>query len=170
MFKVLVYGVAPLVIFVAAFTGSQIVRYTSSNPSYCMSCHVNHPNTTEATWRPSKIHPREVTCVDCHSEEGLIIPEKFAANIEVMNGRCLSCHEVISGGEQMERSLVEVVKISHRLHVDELDTNCIDCHRTIAHDGAEPQTNRPRMDACYACHDQADACTKCHLIDLVPRA
>jgi hypothetical protein len=83
----------------------------------------------------------------------------------------------------VERSDVEgfkynVMKIQfpHKLHLQDVGALCTDCHYNVKHDKHIPQTNRPRMVACFECHDQeTTSCLKCHpkgehlLLSLLPR-
>ena len=48
-----------------------------------------------------------------------------------------------------------------------LGLGCLDCHRNIAHDKAQVETNRPTMRGCFVgeCHRKdrnKDNCRRCH--------
>lgn len=79
--------------------------------------------------------------------------------------------------EELERSLEQrqVIQANHKVHLvsarNELgqpfDLGCLDCHRNIAHDKAQVETNRPPMAGCFAgqCHQKdrnKDNCRRCH--------
>jgi len=53
------------------------------------------------------------------------------------------------------------IRMPHKLHLD-AGAKCAICHKDIAHDLRQPQTNRPRMDYCFQCHPSTDKCDKCH--------
>jgi hypothetical protein len=79
--------------------------------------------------------------------------------------------------EGLERALEQrqVIQANHKVHLvaarDELgrplNLGCVDCHRNIAHDKAQIETNRPPMAGCFAgqCHQKdrnKDNCRRCH--------
>jgi len=156
-----------MLLILAAIPGLGLVRFTTTHPFFCLSCHQN--KEPREMWLPSRIHPASVTCVDCHSNPGEIIPRKFSASDDLMNQSCLRCHSPIRRGEQTDLQNVRIVKISHKLHAEK-KALCIDCHRNIEHDTRAPRTNRPQMETCYHCHQahpRNQACDACHLINLV---
>jgi nitrate/TMAO reductase-like tetraheme cytochrome c subunit len=159
-----------ILLIVVAVPALGLVRFTTSHPIFCMTCHENL-NTPEM-WLASRVHPESVGCTDCHTSVSLagIFPRKFSANDELMNSKCVACHKEIPKGEQTDIKTVRYVKISHKAHKD-LNVMCVDCHRNVVHDTQSPRTNRPRMEACYGCHLGAhprdQACDKCHPINLV---
>jgi len=159
--------IALIILILAAIPGLGLVRFTTSHPLFCLSCHQNQEPT--ARWLPSRLHPASVTCPDCHTIPGGIFPRKFSASDELMNNNCLRCHPTLPRGEQTDLESVRLVKISHKLH-GEKKVLCIDCHRNIEHDSSAPRTNRPPMETCYACHQahpRDQACEQCHPIKLV---
>jgi len=156
-----------LLLVLAAIPGLGLVRFTTTHPIFCLSCH-RHQDPPEK-WLPSRMHPAAITCTDCHTNPGEIIPHKFSASDDLMNNNCLRCHQSIPQGEQTDLQNVRVVKISHKLHTEK-KVLCIDCHRNIQHDTLSPRTNRPKMETCYHCHQahpRTQACDKCHPINLV---
>ncbi len=156
-----------ILLILGAIPGLGLVRFTTTHPFFCLSCHQKRDPVE--MWLPSRIHPASVTCKDCHSNPGEIIPRKFSASDDLMNQSCLRCHSIVPRGEQMDLQNVRIVKISHKLHVEK-KALCIDCHRNIEHDKGSPRTNRPAMETCYHCHQahpRTQACDTCHPINLV---
>ncbi len=156
-----------IVLVLAAIPTLGLIRFTTTHPTFCMTCHINQG--IPEMWTPSRMHPASVGCTECHVNPGQIIPRKFSASDDLMNDSCLRCHSPIPRGEQVDLQTVRIVKISHKLHAEK-KALCIDCHRNIQHDKLSPQTNRPRMETCYQCHEahpRTQACDKCHPINLV---
>ena len=159
--------IAAVLVILAALPGLGVVRFTTSHPFFCLSCHKNQ-NPIEM-WVPSRVHPASVGCVDCHTSKNRFMAHSFSASDDVMHQKCVSCHGTVPGGEQMDLDKVKIVKISHRQHADK-KILCIDCHRNLEHDKGTPRTNRPVMETCYQCHQahpRTQACDKCHPINLV---
>lgn len=84
--------------------------------------------------------------------------------------------------EELERGMDrrKVIKANHKVHLvsarDEqgqpLGLGCLDCHRSIVHDKARVETNRPTMAGCFAgqCHQRdrnKDNCQRCHYQRLI---
>ncbi len=144
-----------------------LVRFTTTNSLFCLSCHQNQE--PQEMWLPSRVHPASISCKDCHTPPGEVLPRKFSASDDLMNDQCLRCHPAMARGEQADLKSVRIVKISHKLHAEK-KALCIDCHRNIAHDSASLRTNRPQMETCYHCHQahpRTQACDQCHPINLV---
>jgi nitrate/TMAO reductase-like tetraheme cytochrome c subunit len=141
-----------------------VARYTNTDERFCLDCH--RSGTNAYLWVGSKVHPADIACTECHARAGEIIPEEFRADETRLNENCERCHKKARGMEQGGPAEVTVVRVSHRMHLSELDGTCMDCHRNIVHDRFLPATNRPRMDYCYGCHEEDEPCTKCHLISL----
>ena len=159
--------IVAILLIVAAGSGLGLVRFTTGHPFFCLSCHQNQD--VPARWLPSRAHPESVVCLDCHDSGSNIFFRKFSASDELMNQKCMGCHPALPAGEQTTVQTVRVVYISHKLHAEK-KVLCIDCHRNIAHDRADPQTYRPIMETCYQCHQahpRTQACDKCHPINLV---
>jgi len=156
-----------ILLVLAAIPGLGLVRFTTTHPLFCLSCHKNQEPAQ--LWLPSRVHPASVTCTDCHASSGELIPRKFSASDTLVNQNCLRCHATIANGEQTNLQTVRIVFISHKLHA-ERKALCVDCHRNIDHDPLTPRTNRPRMETCYQCHQahpRTQACNTCHPINLV---
>ncbi len=156
-----------ILLVLAAVPGLGLVRFTTTHPLFCLTCHKNQEPME--LWLPSRVHPASVSCTDCHASPGELIPRKFSASDTLMNQDCLRCHSTIPNGEQTTPQTVRLVFISHKLHAEK-KALCVDCHRNIEHDSLTPRTNRPRMETCYQCHQahpRSQACDKCHPINLV---
>jgi nitrate/TMAO reductase-like tetraheme cytochrome c subunit len=159
--------IAAVFLAIAAVSGLGLARFTTTHPLFCLSCHQNQE--PRELWLPSRAHPASVSCTDCHSLPGGILPAKFSAGDERMNRNCLRCHPEIPNRGPESLETVRVVFVSHKLHAEN-SALCIDCHRNIEHDRLPPQTNRPAMETCYQCHQahpRTQACEKCHPIRLV---
>jgi len=159
--------IVAVLLLLAAIPALGLIRFTTSHPFFCLSCHQNQD--VPERWLPSRVHPQSTGCVDCHtSGGGVILAHSFSASDDLMNRRCLGCHPTIPGGEQATLQTVRVVFVSHKLHAEK-KVLCIDCHRNVAHDRGTPRTNRPTMETCYQCHQahpRSQACDKCHPINL----
>lgn len=68
----------------------------------------------------------------------------------------------ISAGEK--RSLV----FSHRLHVDDIGIECLDCHTTIPGSKKATDKNLPGHDQCFECHDNDTATQECKVCHIDP--
>lgn len=187
-------GIAAL-IAVPVFAGLAgfvlVARAVNTSPAQCASC---HPEMT-TLWKKSVAHPAErVTCYQCHAAHAelpngfnlpgyvrdLLIPEKYMASVERIEGRCLECHREILGAET-ERT--RLIKVNHKAHLAkpllaggvEKKLGCLDCHGNVAHDRKALATNRPTMKGCFAseCHTadrKAESCQRCHYQTLLDRA
>jgi len=85
----------------------------------------------------------------------------------MVNPNCIRCHENITKtNEQIGFKTNPLnIKIPHMFHIEDVGAICTDCHANISHDKEEPQTNRPRMENCFQCHEKEDsreACLICH--------
>ncbi len=169
-----VLALAGLTAFVAG------ARWVNTSPSQCASC---HPELT-AMWKRSQAHPADrVSCHGCHAQHGelpespnvlayvrdTLIPEKYLAADERIEPLCEGCHEGIRAAET-ERD--KIIKLNHKVHLappadGQAPLGCLDCHRNIAHDKAQVETNRPTMAGCFTgdCHRKdrnKDNCRRCH--------
>lgn len=156
-----------IILFLATIPGLALVRFTTSHPFFCLTCHKNQDPPQR--WFPSRMHPASVTCTDCHSQPGEFIGKHFSAGDSLVNENCLRCHPASTAPEQMTLDKIRLIKISHKLH-SQRKISCLDCHRNIQHDTLNPRTNRPRMETCYHCHEahpRTQACDFCHPINLV---
>ena len=156
---ILVLGALPLL---------GIANFTTTNPAYCLNCHAT--GETPDMGKKSLVHPSydKVKCVDCHAKPGqLVIAEGyrggFTAEAERVSPNCMRCHEKIISNEQKDfKYNVNNIRIPHEFHVKTVGALCTNCHRNVAHDFREPQTNRPQMEYCRQCHSPTDDCMKCH--------
>jgi nitrate/TMAO reductase-like tetraheme cytochrome c subunit len=149
-------GILILGIFVVLLAGHFLMTY----PGICLHCHV--PQTRVMMWTKS-VHPSEVTCVNCHAKPGQLFPHRYSAKDEFVNNNCVYCHK---GVETKEKQVSHDIKIAHRLHIQELELRCVDCHRNIVHEKTIPGTNRPSHETCIECHEEVtndDACQLCHI-------
>ncbi|HEX9592794.1 MAG TPA: multiheme c-type cytochrome [bacterium] len=168
----------PFIVSIPSVFVLALERFTTSDQRFCLTCHYQMWGKDFLV--DSKVHPPEVRCPECHATEHVpfLPPKDFASDPSRVNVNCMRCH-----GEMVERSDVEgfkynVMKIQfpHKLHLQEVGALCTDCHYNVKHDKHIPQTNRPRMVACFECHDQeTTSCLKCHpkgehlLLSLLPR-
>jgi nitrate/TMAO reductase-like tetraheme cytochrome c subunit len=161
-----------------------LVRYSATDEAACRRC---HPEQAEM-WINSKGHPAEKTsCSDCHSRGFEIIPEdwniikhardqlappEYLADDKLTSQRCLECHEdVLNLGYEVKK---RVIKFTHRYHLAE-GLECVDCHRTAAHERLKFNTNRPSISECLECHlrefqgpPKNQKCLNCHDVMLAP--
>ncbi|MDO8670586.1 MAG: hypothetical protein Q7O66_04045 [Dehalococcoidia bacterium] len=158
-FLILVLGSLPLL---------GIANFTSTNPIYCLTCH--GIGDTPDMSKMSLVHPGydKVKCVDCHAKPGWLVVADgyrsgFKADPEQVSPNCRRCHEKIISNEQVDfKYNVNNIRIPHEFHVKTVGVLCANCHRNIAHDFGEPQTNRPQMEYCRQCHQPNEDCLKCH--------
>ena len=170
--------VLPFLLAVPTLFLLTLVNYTTSNGNFCLTCH--YQMWGEDFRVDSQVHPKEVKCPECHAETHypLIPPKDFSAHSGRVNDNCVLCHNDMAEKTDTEGFIYNVMKIKfpHKLHIEDVGAVCTDCHYNIKHDKDEPQTNRPRMAACYACHDQeTTSCLKCHpmgeqlILNLMPK-
>ena len=160
------------------------VRYSATNEQVCAQCHPEHIEM----WRNSNGHPAEITrCFECHSRGLKIVPKnlnifkhlrdqfippEYYADDELTSQRCLECHEdVLDLGYEIKK---EVIKFTHRYHFEE-GLDCVDCHRTAAHEYMTGSSNRPTVLECLECHRKEfegppknQKCLNCHKVMLAP--
>jgi hypothetical protein len=159
--KWVIFGVGPIITLIGALLVIWVGHTLTAHPAICLSCHARQTSTS--MWASSQLHPKTVTCANCHAKPGQLFPRDFFAD-ERVNESCLGCHRHVAEKEMEE---AHHMKIAHKLHVEESKLMCIDCHRNIAHEKMEAGTNRPRRLTCIECHEEAisggpEACTKCH--------
>ena len=153
-------------------------RFTTSDQRFCLTCHYQMWGKDFLV--DSKVHPPEVRCPECHATQHVpfLPPKDFASDPSRVNVNCMRCHEAMTEKKDNEGFKYNVMKIKfpHKLHLQDVGAICTDCHYNVKHDKHIPQTNRPRMVACFECHDQATtSCLKCHpkgehlLLSLLPR-
>ncbi len=142
-------------------------HYTTSSESFCMSCHRNMEDP--GFWEPSKIHRPSIGCRECHGRPEMILETGFTSRDDVVSGNCLRCHGYIldkkrepgtvvqarAGGRPgaaMGKALFEWKSGElHRMHF-KWSTQCVDCHRHIAHERNSAKTYLPQIEACAECH------------------
>lgn len=169
----LVVGVVPAL---------SLLRYTTTNPSFCLGCHSTGETTDVG--KKSLVHPSysKVPCIECHADparsfRGLFIVAEgyrggFSAEPERVSANCRRCHGDILKGESPRFKFNALnIKIPHRFHVETVGVRCTECHSNITHEKSTPATNRPHMEACLRCHAadaKAASCRKCHPTGLLP--
>lgn len=160
VFILFVFGVIPLL---------AIVRYSTISPNNCKTCHA----LEFEQWKSSRGHsPEDAVCVDCHAAPFKVIVENYYADEEKVNQNCIRCHSNMRTLEQ-EGLKRHIIKISHQVHVEELEIGCLDCHRNHIHDKDVCRTNMVTKRSCYECHqDEIDGtpdeenCLRCHYVIL----
>ena len=139
-------------------------QYTTSQRQFCMTCHYKQAHSD--FWRPSKIHPENIKCPQCHAKPEEYIPRGYSAHPDMVNPNCIRCHKSIITDEQKNYKTNPLnIKIPHKFHIEEVGAKCTDCHGNIAHEKQTPVTNRPKMTTCFQCHEEEDSkksCLKCH--------
>jgi len=168
----------PFVLSVPSVLVLALERFTTSDQRFCLTCH--YQMWGEDFLVNSQVHPPEVRCPECHAVEHypVIPPKDFSAHPDRVNDNCMRCHAEMAEKEDFDGFKHNVMKITfpHRPHVQDYGAICTDCHYNVKHDKHTPTTNRPRMVACWSCHDQeTTSCLKCHpkgehlLLSLMPR-
>jgi hypothetical protein len=168
----------PLLLSIPSVFVFALERFTTSDQRFCLTCHYQMWGKDFLV--ESKVHPPEVRCPECHATEHspLLPPKDFASDPSRVNVNCMRCHGQMTEKKDTEGFKYNVMKIKfpHKFHLQEVGAICTDCHYNVKHDKHIPQTNRPRMVACFECHDQATtSCLKCHpkgehlLLSLLPR-
>jgi len=161
--------------------GTAGYNYIGSNQFCAYKCH--QMTTRGATWRLSS--HKNVKCITCHSEPGVIGELKahidglhylvsFLKNtsthstIFATKGNaarlksCLSCHPVKSLKDE-----TEAIRMAHKKHLVGSTLLCTDCHKNPIHGtlGFEKEMIRPQEKTCLACHLKVgapSACESCH--------
>jgi len=160
--KWFLFGVLPGVLIIGVAVVILAGHFLMTYPGICLSCHESQ--TRIKMWTQS-VHPSQVTCVNCHAEPGQVFPHKFSAKDEFVNKNCLYCHREV---ENRETEISNDIKITHRMHVQELELTCVHCHRNVVHEKTIPGTNRPSHATCIECHEEVEArdsesCQRCHV-------
>lgn len=158
---------APILAVVAVIPLGSLAYFTSRNPIYCGNCHKK--SQEPELWSHSKLHPKSVTCIDCHATTRGFILRNFSAQPSRVNQNCRRCHEledikkIGAPGYKFKGNRMRV-RIPHELHVVKVGANCTDCHYNIVHDRRQVKTNTPPMEGCLSkCHkSDAKNCRKCH--------
>lgn len=168
----------PFLLSVPTLLVLALETFTTSNQQFCLTCHYQMWGKDFLV--ESKVHPDEVKCPECHAQEHypIIPPKDFSAHPERVNENCMRCHSTMTEKGDNQGFIYNVMKIKfpHDMHIQDIGAICTDCHYNVKHDKHVPQTNRPRMEACFACHDQkTTSCLKCHpkgehlLLSLLPK-
>ncbi len=168
----------PFILSVPTVLVLALERFTTSDYRFCLTCHYQ-------MWGKdflvnSKVHPPEVRCPECHAldHSPVIPPKDFSAHPGRVNDNCMRCHAAITEKADQVGFKFNVMKIKfpHKPHLQDYGAICTDCHYNVKHDKHTPTTNRPRMVACWSCHDQqTTSCLKCHpkgehlLLSLLPK-
>ena len=178
-----VAGLLAVVVFGGVGIFIWFTRTINTTPHQCATCHAE----ITAMWKRSQGHPADrVTCYECHAQHaeapasanvfGLVrdqlIPEKYFSSDERVEARCEGCHPKT---REAETEVKKVIKVNHKAHLvtakdaegKPLAMRCLACHRNVAHDKAQIETNRPTMAGCFAgqCHPKdrnKDNCRRCH--------
>ena len=162
--KIIIIAASVAVVFTGAVAYS-LIKYTTSAKHFCMSCHWNQGASDFS--RPSAVHPKYVSCDDCHAKTaGIIpIPKGFSASPELVNENCIRCHTDMQSTNEWKnlKTNVQNIQIEHKLHLEKAKMGCVDCHNNVAHDMSPNSTNRPHMAKCFECHiSKEDGCESCH--------
>jgi hypothetical protein len=158
-------GAAAVLVAAGAFG---YFRYTTIDSRYCASCHPEKAARVEG----SHMHPLDLaSCADCHgNRECDVVTGRWAARAVNLNPRCEACHEEIRELTEPKRQLI---KLSHKIHIQQEGCVCTDCHRNVAHDRFPGGTNRPTKETCACCHEHEKEingevneknCKRCHYI------
>jgi len=151
----------------------------SSTPRFCGSCHIME--TRYVSLRNSD-HADEASCIECHSEPGLIgeieahlvgsryvytyLTGELSAPIllaEVPNENCFKCHELTRLSKKPSPG--EIHETYHTIHIEK-ELHCIGCHGGLAHATMLPVKARSAMTLCIRCHQTGSqalfSCAQCH--------
>jgi len=172
--KIVLFGILGLLVLYG-FTA----KVSESNFS-CGYCHDQEHDRWEASTH------KQINCRACHIESGLSgvfhaqtrgIQNLFVAvtrgtdiqphqdPIPISTENCMACHGAILYVTELgyddlpDNSLkAQGLKISHRVHVEKYEVNCVECHRGIVHRDPEQigkyPKNWPFMHPdCGPCHD-----------------
>ncbi len=159
----------------------------AARPESCLTCHEMQPHFEQ--WRVST--HKEVVCVDCHTEPGVLGLVKIEASMlkntaghltgtyqlpiraDVRDDSCLRCHTRESRPEVMFESSLRIAHSQHE------GVACADCHGRLVHTvGQEPipqpLTHKEGTKACQVCHTPENSphgpsrvdCASCHSADI----
>jgi len=138
-----------------------LTHFSTSRPEYCLTCHSWQDQVSFL--KKSLVHP-QINCSQCHARHEEWIPRDYQAEGERTDANCLRCHGDVQKNEinSFKHNPLEII-IPHKLHVEVTNGQCSLCHDNIMHDKVAPETNRPRMENCFACHERnKTSCGKCH--------
>jgi len=138
-----------------------LTQYSTSRPEFCLTCHYWQGQVSFL--KKSLVHP-QINCSECHARHAEWIPRDYQAEPERTDPNCLRCHADVQKKEinPFKHNVMEII-IPHKSHVELTAGQCSLCHDNIMHDKISPETNRPRMESCFACHERTKtSCVKCH--------
>lgn len=145
-----------LLIIASLMLSGGVVAETTSNPAFCVSCHVENP--MHGVHAGTQFGPTNLVaaCIDCHGEiSDLKLHEingadmiRYAidteANPKAVNDSCLACHktdELMSG------------HWTHIAHGDRLA--CSSCHQLhTENDPVRGISNKSTIQLCVDCHTE----------------
>lgn len=138
-----------------------LTHFSTSRPEYCLTCHYWQGQVSFL--KKSLVHP-QINCSECHARHAEWIPRDYQAEPERTDSNCVRCHaDVPKKDIQSFKHNVMKINIPHKFHIEQTGGQCSLCHDNIMHDKMAPETNRPRMDSCFACHERTKtSCVKCH--------
>jgi nitrate/TMAO reductase-like tetraheme cytochrome c subunit len=157
----LALGVAGIVVVLVGLAVWGAVAYTA-RPDFCAGCHVMQ--TRYVSWKRSP-HSAAATCIQCHSEPGLIgemkahlngarylwvilTGEKSGAILRaaVSSATCAQCHPA-----QRLPQATATLRIDHAVHLAR-DIACAQCHAGLVHSSLYGRQVRPALETCDRCH------------------
>ena len=175
--------IAAVVLIVGAGSG---YVYVGSDDFCAYKCH--QMETRAAIWRKST--HKDVKCITCHSEPGII--GEFKAHIDgvqylksFLKGKttnltifatpknparlesCIHCHPADKLIEE-----TETIRIDHISHIVKNEYLCTDCHQDMIHGthSFEADMSIPKEANCIGCHLREGAvthCQSCHVKKVV---
>jgi cytochrome c nitrite reductase small subunit len=154
-------GVAGIVVALGALGTWGAVAYTA-RPDFCAGCHLMQ--TRYVSWKRSP-HSTAATCIQCHSEPGLIGEVKAHLNgtrylwviltgdksgtilrAAVSSETCAQCHPSSRLPEA-----IAARRIDHARHLAR-DISCAQCHAGLVHGSLYGHQTRPAVETCGRCH------------------
>ncbi len=138
-----------------------LTHFSTSRPEYCLTCHYWQGQVSFL--KKSLVHP-QINCSQCHARHEEWIPRDYQAEPERTDANCLRCHSDVRKKDinSFKHNVMKII-IPHKFHVEQTGGQCSLCHDSIMHDKMTPETNRPRMESCFACHERTKtSCVKCH--------
>ncbi len=88
-----------------------------------------------------------------------------AGGVTAQSGGSSDATELTGEALQAAQILDNATKSGHTYHIDELMSECVDCHRTAMESTSATDRLIPDHDTCYDCHDgfgAPDDCETCH--------
>lgn len=162
------------ILLVVVLAAIWVYKYSSS-PQFCSACHLME--TRYAGWGRST-HASSTTCLDCHSEPGVIGELKAHMNgaryvwmmatrkewsgillkTKVHDDSCLKCHQLKLLGDISGSHVV-----NHQTHANK-GVECVSCHDSLSHGTLGGTSVEDTMDSCDECHVPGNdsECVLCH--------